>query len=270
MINPDDLRFTQGFNRYYRHPENLGESYKSVTSIIDNNLSKGGLHYWTADETVKYAMRNIERLEFGKTIQNEREREFFIKDFRRDALDSYSATFKRDIGTAVHDLVEALLKGFGAPSIPDHLFDKKGAIEVMAKQVIRFLHENDMETVLCEAVVYNNDAMYAGTLDYLGKYQDEYFIMDIKTGKVFPDAATQIAAYAMSDQILNNDGEIISMPEVTRGIILQPNAEAGLNVIPIDLYEAKRRWVNCVSLEQFQDVWSNNEYVTPSLDTDWV
>ena len=239
MINPEDLRYTQGFNRYYRHPDNPGEGYKSVTSIIDNNLSKGGLHYWTAGEAIKYAMNNVDRLEYGKTIQNEKEREFFIKDFRRDALESYSATIKRDIGTAVHDLVEALLKGFGAPSIPEHLYDKKSAIEVMATQVIRFLQANKMRTVLCEAVVYNNDAMYAGTLDYLGQYQDEYIIMDIKTGKVFPDAATQIAAYAMCDQILNID-EIINMPEVSRGIILQPNAEAGLNIIPIDLYEAKK------------------------------
>ena len=52
------------------------------------------------------------------------------------------------------------------------------------------------EIIVNETVVWNDEYGYAGTIDFVCKIGEEYYIIDFKTGQaVYPEYELQISAY---------------------------------------------------------------------------
>ena len=258
-FEPEDLRIQKGFSRYYLHPspENRGLHFKSVTSILDG-LSKGGLFIWSAEQALNYAIDNIDDIKYASTLEPA-DKFDYIKRLRYKALNSKRATYRRDLGNLFHAKLDAYFKGFEY-KLPAQFED---TIQNYLKQIIDFLKDNNIELWLSEAVCYNTKYEYAGTADYIGKYKDEYICIDFKTGKkIYPDSAAQVAGYIMCDQVLDDDGNVLEMPKITRGLILQPT-DNGLNYIPIDVEESLYRWKAAIQIDESKYTWSNEEYNSP-------
>ena len=267
VLDLEKLQLYKNYARYYKHPARPG-LYKSVTSIL-NNIAKPGVDYWRAEQSLLHATDNISDLEYAATLPEE-QRKDFLKGFRRDALNSDRASYAKDMGLALHSRVEAHLTGQPRPNIKEYLNHE--VVDAWFDQVITFLNRNKMRTYATEVALYNSTYMYAGAVDLIVEYQDMLCIVDWKTGKrVYPEAAAQIAAYAMAEEMLTSEAEIVDMPPITRGLVVQPNVDVGLNVAPVDLVIARERFESALWLEQTTSPWAQHEYEVPTLkNTDWI
>jgi hypothetical protein len=103
-----------------------------------------------------------------------------------------------DIGTQVHDALEAWLKGDGVGDIRD---DKAAALFISAQEKIQAL--GNYTVLATEQKVVNEDEWYAGRFDALIEVDigegiiPEIWLIDFKTGGAFyPEWGMQLSAYA--------------------------------------------------------------------------
>ncbi len=94
-----------------------------------------------------------------------------------------------DIGTLVHAIIEAMLKGELPPAVS----------EEAAKAVHAFLgwqRQNKIEIIEAEIQLVSEEYKYGGTLDAVGVIDEEYVLLDWKTSKgVYKNYLLQLAAY---------------------------------------------------------------------------
>ena len=103
------------------------------------------------------------------------------------------------------------------------------------RQFVRFLADFSPEYLMVEATVYRDKPRYAGTLDAIVEIPGMgTFILDIKTGGVWPEAALQLAAYANADYaILGPPYRQVDIPHIDGGLILQLKPRK-YELVPVD------------------------------------
>ena len=132
-------------------------------------------------------------------------------------IKSYVDT-RANMGTCAHDMVEAALLG----KVP--YLDEFSKVEIDAAEnsVLSFyeaVRGVDYEVLGVEMQLVSPTYRYGGTCDIYWKYNGQYRLSDLKTGKdIYPDMWTQVAAYA---QLLRENG--LQVDEVS--IINIPRAE---------------------------------------------
>lgn len=106
-----------------------------------------------------------------------------------------SSSKAADVGTLVHSLVEADIRGTQAPEVPEEM---KVQVEQGLESFRRWLRQTKIEIIGTE--LYGVDEEYASgwCLDAIGKEEDGLSLLDWKTGGgPYPEHLLQVAAYTV-------------------------------------------------------------------------
>lgn len=199
MSAPNGSKITQKGRLY----DWRGEKFWSVTTVLDA-LPKPALMYWAAKLVAEFSVKNLEVLQnlvdHGDTVGAIQ----LAKGAPNRDRDK-----KADVGTAVHEAVEALILDKPLP-------DWDSTVAKHMDHFLQFVKDWDVTFEASEAQVYNRAERYAGTFDFTAiiprlpdfGYAGPRCLGDVKTGKgIYPEVGLQLAAYA--------HGEFIGLPNGT-------------------------------------------------------
>lgn len=188
-----------------------GTHLMSVTTIIEHGIPKPGLIHWAAIEVARCAIDHIPRL---SRLRGQTARDNCYEWLRRAAERKRDEA--ADLGSAIHDHVEARILGAPTPR-PSEL--ERPFIDAFD----RFLDEQQPVFRATEMVVANPDDGWAGKLDtalQLPRYGPVVLTGDWKTGrKVYDEAALQLSAYRRATIGWLRDGTPVT-PEPTEGAVV--------------------------------------------------
>jgi hypothetical protein len=244
---PDRIpRPSQG---WYRDPE-TGHKLRRVTTILGQGYPKPELVFWAANLTATDAFATLPTLVSASLRPAEREAAYdWLRKGHIRKKDE-----RGDIGSAVHDLVEAHVLG---EPLPEALLNDSDMAPYL-ENFLQFVAEWDVVFEASEMTVGNFTDGWAGKLDYLFRSApiadalrvppDTLFIGDTKTGGeldekgVYPEAGLQMSAYRRAEVAWLRDGSKVPMPAVhSTGIVLHLRPE-GYRPHPLlcgdDVYEA--------------------------------
>lgn len=230
--------------RYYTWRSADGETtdkFFSVTTIIDGGIPKPALMGWAVKETALYAINNLDILrvhmdkdrdEAGKLPPFD---EATRKPTSEGCLEAYKLLWnarwqqsqpKADLGTKIHDAIEAYVLDKPAPEWPSD-------IAPYLEHAVGFLTDFEVLVEMTEAEVYNRNQMYAGRLDMIATIAGERWLVDFKTGSgVYPEVGLQMAAYAHAEFIGKPDKSEHPMPKVDRAAVVHLRPE-GYRFVPV-------------------------------------
>lgn len=206
----------------------------SVTTIISNGVPKPALVHWAAAEVARAALDSLPRL---VKVRGQSARDEAFNWLRR------AAEQKRDtaanLGTAVHDVVEANILGAPRPELP---VEQEPFLQAFAN----FVADHTPEWEATEMVLANLIDRWAGKCDavaHLPLVGEGLTLIDWKTGKgVYGDAALQLSAYRRPQIGWTKDGTQIVPPATERAVIvhLRPEKypERGYAVYPANTSDA--------------------------------
>ncbi|MFJ1995264.1 hypothetical protein [Streptomyces asiaticus] len=234
-----------------------GAKLRRVTTILEQGCAKGdALTFWAGNITAETAMNNLPYLVSSSLRPDQRTEAY---DWLRRAH-TRKKDERKDVGTAVHKLIEARV--LGTPMPEELLNDSE--LAPFLDHFLRFVEEWQVEFEASEMVVGNYEQGYAGTLDYLLRSRliaaalseylavavppDSVFMGDTKTGGeldvkgVYPEAALQMSAYRRAKVAWLRDGSTVPMPAAySTGVVLHLRPE-GYRLIPAvcddDVYAA--------------------------------
>lgn len=225
MTDPTWAKHVPGKGRWYTLPS--GESYPSVTNVLDVAVSKPALVPWSAKATAARAFdllpamvasirtpscgarRPADRCGKCRTCV-----EATIKQAHVQAKDDAA-----DLGTRVHDLAESYV--LGRPVAADQ------QAEPYVAQLLRFWTDFGVDPTqdyeATEMTVVNRAVGYAGTLDALlwldhGDGVRRLTLVDYKSSatraanSVYPENGLQVAALAHAEVALLDDGTEAEIP----------------------------------------------------------
>lgn len=221
-------------SRGYYKDTKTGEKYTSVTTILGRNIVKGALVPWAANTVARCAMDNLPYLARAARIVADR---IDAYNWLRAAADRTKED-RKDIGGAVHDLIEHRV--LGTP-VPAETRDSQEMAPYLA-HFEQFVSDWRVEFTASEMVVGNRTHLYAGTLDFLlrspliaealGVPAHLDIAGDTKTGGeldvkgIYPEAAVQMSAYGHAEFAQLRDGSRVPMPPVaTKGVVLHLRPE---------------------------------------------
>jgi hypothetical protein len=187
------------------------ESFTSVTTLL-GALSKPALVNWAAKSVAEYAVEHMPEI-YALAQADPAGAVRALKGSPWQARDNAA-----DLGTAVHDHIEARIIGKTPPEPTSDVAKRLGWFE-------DFCNDYQPEFEAAEATVYNRRASYAGTLDSIAVIGGERYIIDVKTTKsgVYPEHALQLAAYAHAEFVGAPDGTELALPNIDAGAILWIN-----------------------------------------------
>lgn len=209
MSDPPLAEQVKGIGRMYRYPP-TDELVPSITSIIDV-LDKPALIGWAARETAKAAWEQRAAL---VNMDDEEAAVDMLKNAR-----FRSRGRKANVGSAIHEVCEALARDIELPSYPEEA-------SPYVDQFLRFVADYDPTFTVVEGTVFNLSKRYAGTFDFLAIIGGVPVIGDYKTGSgIYPEVALQTAAARYAEQLWDREtGELRTMP-ATDGAIAVHLAE---------------------------------------------
>lgn len=135
-------------------------------------------------------------------------------------------------GTVVHGAIAAHHLGLDPP---EDMSDEEWGYFNAA---LAYLSEQKVEVKRSEATVYSRKHLYGGTFDALQTRDGGPLeIADFKTsGKVYPEVAMQLCAYARADFIGDpNTGQELELPECKTGVIVRLGADGKYEAVPVPL-----------------------------------
>ena len=192
--------------RVYRVP-GFDEPFPSVTSVIKLK-NKPALIQWAANMAAEYAVKHMDAL-----VQLDQEGAMSaIKGNWRNVRDR-AASF----GTEVHQFIETGMMPFeGSDARP------------YVDQAHNMLEAEGFAVTGQEITLINLKSRYAGTVDAIGQWDGQAAILDWKTGGLYDSAALQLAALMDCEHYLDDDGEIVQLPEamIANGLAVQLKPDA--------------------------------------------
>lgn len=241
-------------SRFYPYPP-TGELLDSVTTVISGTDNKPWIKKWYGSSATAWCVDNMTLL--ARTLKNDGRKAAI--DLGKDEAERLRG-IKRDAGTYVHDVLEALIYWAASPGrtgaditipvLPEHLEDARyddepltDVVDFMVDGFINFVTAFNPRFEATEMQVYNQPLGIAGTLDmiivltgYAISYgtgprgEDEIvaspgsvlrICIDSKTGRN-PEGTwkEQLAAYRRMTECLLPLGEMHPMPATDCGAVL--------------------------------------------------
>lgn len=164
--------------------------YPSVTEIIsDCTNSSGALTQWSANMCKLWIEENacpvIDDESWYVNLEDLDNMRFHFREVSQKAL---------DIGSEVHDAIEWYLKYERIPTF------KTEAAQNAFKAFHSWKEENKLQPLRLEQTVYGDN--WAGTLDFLGYFNDKLYVIDWKSSKAhYPEMRYQVAAYRSESRV---------------------------------------------------------------------
>lgn len=209
MSAPKLVVASSGFGgRGYRNPWTK-EVVPSVTTAL-GALDKPGVLQWSVDQVAAYAAVHAEALLSRSEDQAYRMLRFYHsrakeRDFDDPMVDLRNAhtgvlNDLAELGTAVHEWIEADLNGWIEPNI------YREEQEQMIVSYLEWKSEHDIEVTATEATVFGSG--YAGTSDAFLKIDGVHTLVDVKTSRAVRDEhVAQLAALGAADLIAQETTE---------------------------------------------------------------
>lgn len=271
-------------SRHYEYPP-TGAQFISVTSVNSATEDKPWLPPWSSGIAAGWCADNLQLL--ARTLKNEG-REAAVKLATQQS--EIIRDVKRDAGSYVHTVVEALIlwaaspEGTGAdivlPSMPDRLvgadYDDDPIEDVTGWMIDGFLNfvaafQPGFEAA--EMTVFNVTLGVAGTLDMIitlrglaigsaGRFiacpgNVLTICVDVKTGKHLSVTwREQVAAYRRMEEALLPMGDLVPMPatDATAVLHLRPEHRNGWRLMLISADDDEAAWGTFLnSLATYQD-----------------
>jgi hypothetical protein len=218
MTDPKYAYQNPGRGRWYKHPA-TGESWPSITNVLDTAIAKVALVPWAAKVTAEKAWQMLPQM--VATSRKPVEREALHKIIKGEIR--IVKDMAADLGSRIHAQVEADVLGRPAPDDEE--------VKPFVAQAFEFFHDFgvnlDKDVEATEATVINRTAGYAGTGDlWLWLRVDgkrRLLVIDYKTSStraadsVFPEMGLQVAAIARAEKVLLDNGEEVDPPEPIHG-----------------------------------------------------
>jgi hypothetical protein len=181
MFYGKPLTFNPNNHRYYWD----GQPVPSVTTII-RRLDKPALIQWAADMAVQHILAKQAELQSGLTVLSA-----LCEEARKAHATIRDAA--GDVGNQLHAYAKKRMEG-------KSVADLTGSITLQAAQAIdafeKWLREHKIEPLGIERKVMSAKSLYAGTLDFYGRIDGEYALLDFKTGNgVYDEAWFQMGGY---------------------------------------------------------------------------
>jgi hypothetical protein len=185
-------------------------------------IAKPALTRWAAKMAAEYAVRERQEWQGLSTVEAVER----IKD-----APYRSSGSKRDLGSRVHETIDAHSVGRPLPPWPDDVATYMGGFQ-------QFLADRDPKIEASEFTVYSRTHRYAGTGDMLAWIGGELWLLDVKTGKwAYPEAALQLSAYAHGE-FIGVDSQEQPMLGVDRaGVLLLWPGEYRMLPLLCDVYD---------------------------------
>lgn len=254
MADPKNSK-KKGGSRYY---EVEGFSVPSVTTVLDC-LPKPALPRWAAKVAAEWAVENV-----NEWAEPAHPRGIGVPYWEDAVRLIKSAPFKQrdkkaDLGTAVHEALEAYLKGVPA----DDLLNRLGTEEVgYFYGLMDFLDAVSPEVISVESTVFSKVYGYAGTADIIAVVDGVQTIIDAKTSKdVYTSHGAQIAAYARAELIVVND-KLEPFRGAEQGIVVCVNPDGGFKAVKFDDLDP---WFDL--FKAAQEVWVHQGLKVPRAMT---
>jgi hypothetical protein len=230
-------RFDRPDGRYYVDPLDPDRVYLSNTSILSDTTGLGFLQDWAAKLAAEFAVDELELVAATKASSAG----------RTGAVDLVKGAAKRsrerkaDVGSYVHDVVEALIVDRPIPNIPEWLngrtvgYDGEDVtitqqwLDSIIDGFINFCEDFEPEFEMAEATVVSRANGHAGTLDFIAVLRR--LIIAARAARILGDAKTgaaldktiheQLAGYLFSDEVwLDDIGSVAPMPAVDLAAVL--------------------------------------------------
>jgi hypothetical protein len=109
-------------------------------------------------------------------------------------------------GNEVHELAEQYMLGHKVSGSTDEINKHLMSFE-------KFWQDNEIELIATELFMWHADVPWAGTCDIIAKVNDNYSIIDIKTGNYYKSHEIQLTMYA---ELYNHIAKEYKIPEVTK------------------------------------------------------
>lgn len=210
-----------------------GQTFPSVTTIIEGGLPKQALIRWAAKATAEFAVANIDEVAVMAAKNT-----FSAVDWCKKA-----PWRERDAageqGTDIHNWAEAYVHGQDPAPPPK-------AQQAYVDGFLAFLDDWRPSYEMTESTVYSCRFGYAGTLDAIATINGERWLLDYKSGKsVHNEVSLQLAAYRHADFVGMADGTEEPVPLVDRCGVLHLTPD-GYHLIPVQAGEAELRFFRYV------------------------
>jgi len=223
-------------------PEIDGQAYTRTSTLAKTLDDQSNLIAWKARMTALGLAKSPDLIGLAATA-TEKDRGL-LNDVVERATDRAGAGSGRDLGTSIHAVTEALDYGEPVDNLPRDLVDDGRAYQRVCESL-------GLVPVLAETFVVSKQYGAAGTFDRLLTDGKEFFIGDVKTGKLGANIdyvtkynglawAIQLAVYSAG--IPWNDGWDswehlgVGQPSTAKGIIFQiPRGSGVCNPVWIDL-----------------------------------
>lgn len=249
-----------------------GTRYSSVTSIT--GLLPKNLVWWAGNKVADCAFNKQDE---WRDLPTREERYEYVR--RAHQRDKDSAA---DLGTQVHQYVEAMNLGKPVPTFPLPVKARMGWFK-------KFMDDVQPEVEAAEFKCYSRTHGFAGTCDMLLRIDGELAVVDLKTSRsIWPEACLQVSAYARSDFLIadpfhpgaqqvtkrgqgrfytwNGPAEDeINMPDVQRGYVLHVRDD-GYDLYPVhDIDECFQMFLAILPIDR----WERDLKKRVLLDPTW-
>jgi hypothetical protein len=251
---------------WYFDPLDSDVKVPGCTGVLGATESKSWLANFAIAGGAEYVVNNMEFIAQSIETAGKKATIALIKSIANQRKD-----LKRDIGSYVHKVFEALILDIPIPDVPDHLI----GVEIDGESVDLDLITDGLTNFICdfapkfwmaEATGLNLTHGYGATIDAgavvrrLGSG-----IFEAKTGNLYASARPQVAAQRRVEVLLIDDnGTRVPMPVVDFTAVLHINRcyRSGYKVFPLKddhadwlaFLDAKRRWDSMRAIPQVAGV----------------
>lgn len=158
----------------------------------------------------------------------------------------------RDLGTAVHAVVESINRGDQVTSTPE--------TAPYAAQYAGFLVRHRVDILAAEGLVAHRTFKYGGTFDLLARIAGRTALVDVKTGKSRPAHRLQLAAYGMAEAYGEQGQPASAMPEIQDYYVLLLRPDS-FDLVSYEVTDADRaHFVELARLYHMAATWRKKEH----------
>ena len=156
------------------------------------------------------------------------------------ACEQWSASGSRPTGAEVGEIAAAMRTEQGCFATERDLSALISRADIRLDGYARFLDDYQPEFLEIEQTVVNHTVGYAGTTDAIVQIGNTVLSADIKTSKkVRGDYALQGVAVVNAEQLIDDDGTIRDVPEMTGAFVIHLPEAGGYQAVPLRTGDAE-------------------------------
>lgn len=264
-------------SRWYFDPENPEIRYQSVTFTISSTESAPWLTGWAAGLSADVCIDNWAELgDMAATVGWPAVRAWLTQEAK------VQRELAADVGTHLHDVLEARLLAMPIPAPPTHILGRTlktgGEVIVITEKVIdewakgigHFLDDYRIKPVMAEATVCNPIEGYAARVDLGAEFPGHGLgLVDLKSGAVRASATAQLTAQRHATEVWLPLGERIEMPRYEWGGVLhlRPKWERGYKLQKVPTGPSEWSWFRAMTrlLKERERERDANEVLYPPI-----